>query len=429
LSNGAFAIAYAREPGDTDLFLEALQLQEECEGLSGLVSLVGSASSAAAEQASWALGRLAEGGAAACDDIVAAGAPEALARALHRHKKAISAWAAVALGELADDGEGVEARRAAIADAGATEALVACVLRAVEDRNVAFISMWALSQLSSGDGEGADARRSAIVAAGAATIVAALSLDEEMAVLAEEALADLASGVKGADARRSALVEAGAAGALVAALRRDDAVVAPAVEAAWALLQGGEGGADARLNAFVDAGAVAPLAALLQKDPCALAAVDVLHCLARGEGGGADARRDAIVESGAIAALVEAAHRGGEQMEARVCFAFIKLSRGDEGVAARCAAITAAGGAALLAYVVDRPETGLAEAAAATLRRLERLALTSKLNAQLDEAKLAKAVTTNAVSAQAREEAALEEAAAAAAAAAATADSLRDLQL
>jgi hypothetical protein len=113
LSAGAFADAMARQPGDPDFFLEALQLREECEGLAGLVALAGSASSAAAEQAAWALGRLAEGDGAARDDIVAAGAPAVLALALHRNEAAVVARAAEALASLADDGpfdEGTDPR-------------------------------------------------------------------------------------------------------------------------------------------------------------------------------------------------------------------------------------------------------------------------------------------------------------------------------
>jgi len=133
LSDGAYTAARARAPGDPDFFLEALQMQEECEGLAGLVSLAGSARGAAAEQASWALCRLAEVGDAACDDIVAAGAPEVLTLALHRQEAAVALGAAEALGRLAFDGEGAEARRNVIADAGAVRALVAALVRAEDD--------------------------------------------------------------------------------------------------------------------------------------------------------------------------------------------------------------------------------------------------------------------------------------------------------
>jgi len=299
LSDGAYFAALRRRPDDPDFFLEALQLQEDCEGLTGLVSLVGSASRAAAMQASWALSRLADGGDAACDDIVAAGAPEVLTLALHRREIAIAVWAALALGRLAADGEGAEARRDAIAGAGATEALAAALLRAVHDRDLACMSLRALYYLVSGDGEGADARRSAIVAAGAAALVAALSLDEAVAGLAAKVLAELASGVEGADARRSALLEAGAARALVAALtHRSDAVVV------WAAL------------------ALTQLATY---------------------GEGADARRSAIVDAGAAPALANALHRGRPTFLADFAkYALCMLAAGRMGVAERCAAISAA---------------------------------------------------------------------------------------
>jgi len=290
LSAGAFADAMARQPGDPDFFLEALQLREECEGLAGLVALAGSASSAAAEQAAWALGRLAGGDDAARDDIVAAGAPAVLALALHCHDSVVAEQAAEALVCLAADGEGAEARRDAIADAGATEALVAAFLQKKEEKEdeqenlLMVLSLWALSLLARGDGGGADARRTAIVAAAAAALVHTLVSAEAGAIMAAANLAELATGVEGADARQSALIAAGVAPALVAALQRPDGVAAPALDVIW-IMVGDGAGADARREAFAAAGAIAALVSLLESSP-SLPAVRVLSLLARGDGKG-----------------------------------------------------------------------------------------------------------------------------------------------
>jgi len=72
--------------------------------------------------------------------------------------------AAATLYYLADDGEGADARRKSIAEAGGVAALVAAAQR--PELRLAGLAAAALRNLVEGGGEGANARRADIIAAG-----------------------------------------------------------------------------------------------------------------------------------------------------------------------------------------------------------------------------------------------------------------------